>query len=99
MSTGQLTLAQLREWKTWFDKLTFEEKVLESRKMSMSERMFLGVRLFDLECEDARQEIRAKFPTFTDEQVREEFRRCLAEQRRIDEEGIYQDAGMLGEND
>ena len=99
MTTDQLTLEQLREWKKWFDKLTFEEKVLEARKMSMSERMLLGGRLFDLEREDACLEIRAHFPEFTDEQVKEEFRRRLAEQRRIDEEGIYQDAGILGEND
>ncbi|MFN0019527.1 MAG: hypothetical protein ACKVP0_14805 [Pirellulaceae bacterium] len=99
MTTDQLTLDQLREWKKWFDKLTFEEKVLESRKMSMSEKMLLGGRLFDLEREDAYQEIRVRSPEFTEEQVKEEFRRSLAEQHRIDEEGIYQDAGMLGEND
>jgi hypothetical protein len=94
-----MSMQQLKEWKGWFDQLTFEEKVFESRQLSMSEKILLGPRLFDLEREETCEEIRKQSPEFTDEQVIEEFRRRLAEQRKKDEEGIYVDAGIVGEND
>ncbi len=69
----------------------FVEKVLEARRMTIGERIAAGPKLFDLECERARQEIRSHNPQFTDEQVNEELRRRLAAQRAIDEAGIYRD--------
>ncbi|MCX7423742.1 MAG: hypothetical protein NT013_29980 [Planctomycetia bacterium] len=71
------------------------EKVRYSCSRTMGEKMLDGPRLFDLDCQLERIRIRAQFPTFNDEQVEQELRYRHAVARWNDEDGIYQDAGVL----
>ena len=75
----------------------FIEKVLRARQRTPGEKMLDGPRLFAMGCLMMRNGIRWQFPEFTEEQVEAELVRRLAIRRRIDEAGIYQDAGVLDE--
>ena len=75
----------------------FIGKVLRARQRSIGEKMLDGIRLFEQGCQMMRSGIRWQFPEFTDAQVESELRRRLAIRRRINEAGIYQDAGVLDE--
>ena len=72
-------------------------KVLRARQRTPGEKMLDGPRLFAAGCLMMRNGIRWQFPEFTEEQVEAELVRRLAVRRRIDEAGIYQDAGVLDE--
>ena len=75
----------------------FIDKVLRARQRSIGEKFLDGPRLFETGCQMMRSGIRWQHPDFTDEQVEAELRRRLAIRRRIDEAGIYRDAGVLDE--
>ncbi len=75
----------------------FIDKVLRARRRSIGEKMLDGPRLFEDGCLLMRNGIRWQFPEFSDEQVESELRRRLAIRRKIDEAGIYRDAGVLDE--
>jgi hypothetical protein len=75
----------------------FVDRVRRARQRPMGEKMLDGPRLFDLNCQIMRSGIRAQFPTYDAEQVEQELRRRLAIARRIDEAGIYTDAGVWDE--
>ena len=75
----------------------FIDKVLRARQRTPGEKMLDGPRLFAMGCLMMRNGIRWQFPEFTEEQVEAELVRRLAIRRRIDEAGIYQDAGVLDE--
>ena len=75
----------------------FIGKVLRARQRSIGDKMLDGLRLFEQGCQMMRSGIRWQFPEFTDAQVESELRRRLAIRRRINEAGIYQDAGVLDE--
>ena len=67
----------------------FRDKVRHARQTPMDQKMLDGPRLFDLNRQIALSGIRAQFPDFDEEQVKKEFGRRLAIQRRIDDAGIY----------
>lgn len=75
----------------------FIGKVLRARQRTPGEKMLDGPRLFAVGCLMMRNGIRWQFPDYTEEQVEAELVRRLAIRRRIDEAGIYQDAGVLDE--
>jgi hypothetical protein len=75
----------------------FIDKVRRARQTPMSEKILDGPRLFDLNCQIMRSGIRAQFPAYDAEQVESELQRRLTIARRIDEAGIYTDAGVWDE--
>jgi hypothetical protein len=75
----------------------FLTKVARARRTSMAEKILDGPRLFDQSCEVMRGGIRSENPEFTPEQVEQELRRRLAIARKIDEAGLYRDAGAVDE--
>lgn len=77
----------------------FIERVLQARRMSVSERMLAGPKLFDIKCQEEKVSIRSQFPDYTDEQVDEELGRRLKAIRDADEEGIYRVVGVLSLDD
>lgn len=75
----------------------FRTKVARARRTPMAEKMLDGPRLFDQSCEIMRGGIRSENPEFTPEQVEQELRRRLAIARKIDDAGLYRDAGVVDE--
>jgi len=75
----------------------FIDKVLRARRRSIGEKFLDGPRLFDVVCERMRNGIRSQYPDCTAERVEAELQRRLVIRRRIDEAGIYQNAGLLNE--
>jgi hypothetical protein len=75
----------------------FIDKVRRARQTPMSEKILDGPRLFDLNCQIMRSGIRSQFPEFNEQQVEQELRRRLAIARKIDDAGIYTDAGVWDE--
>lgn len=75
----------------------FIDKVLRARRRSIGEKFLDGPRLFDVVCERMRNGIRTQYPDCTAERVEAELQRRLVIRRRIDEAGIYQNAGLLDE--
>lgn len=75
----------------------FHSKVLRARAQSIDEKLFEGPRLHDLVCQRMRDGIRSESPEFSEEDVERELRRRLAIRRRLDERGLYRDAGVIGD--
>ena len=86
-----------QETKQLIDEI-YIDKVLSSRRRTPGEKMLDGPRLFATGCMMMmRNGIRWQFPEFTKEQIEAELVRRLLIRRRINEAGIYQDAGVLDE--
>lgn len=75
----------------------YVSKVLRARQRTPGEKMLDGPRLFASGCAMMRNGIRWQFPHYTDAEIEAELVRRLAIRRRIDEQGIYRDAGVLDE--
>ena len=75
------------------------ERVLQARRMSISERILTGPKLFDIECQEEKVSIRSQFPDFTEEQVDEELGCRLKAIRDAEEVGIYRVVGVLSLDD
>ncbi len=67
----------------------FADKVRQARRMSIEERLRAGGDMFDEECERFKAQTRQKHPDWTAEQVEIALRAHVAEQRRIDDAGLY----------
>ncbi len=76
---------------------SFIEEILKARRMSIGQRMLEGARLFDLECDQKRCELRSHFPEWSEKQINDEIGRLLATQRQIDEAGLYKNVADLDE--
>jgi len=70
-------------------------KVERAKAMPPENKLLEGARLFDMVRARMLDGIRNQFPAWTEEQVREEFRRRLDLQRRREERGIYQEFGVI----
>jgi hypothetical protein len=57
--------------------------------MSGEEKILEGIRLFEIECEQMRTEIRKEHPELCDEMVQHELRTRLDLRREEEERGIY----------
>ena len=77
----------------------FRSKVRRARQMSPDERMMEGLRLFDRGVSLMRDGIRAQHPEFDDAQVEREVHRRLAIAKRLDDAGLYRDAGAVSDDD
>ena len=75
----------------------FLSRVARARRTPIGQKIMDGPRLFDLTCERMRDGIRHEFPDFDEHQVERELRRRLRIKRRIDEQGLFQDAGTVDE--
>jgi|GEM_PF-5065495 len=75
------------------------ERVLQARRMSISERMLAGPKLFDIKCQEEKVNIRSQFSDFTEEQVDEELGCRLKAVGDSEEEGIYRVVGALSLDD
>ena len=77
----------------------FRSKVQRARHMSPDQRMMEGLRLFDRGMSLMRDGIRAQYPECSSEQVEREVARRLAIARRLDEAGLYRNAGGISDDD
>ncbi|MFM9962790.1 MAG: hypothetical protein ACKV2Q_16390 [Planctomycetaceae bacterium] len=77
----------------------FRSKVRRARQMTPDERMMEGLRLFDRGVSLMRDGIRAQHPEFDDAQVEREVHRRLAIAKRLDDAGLYRDAGVVSDDD
>lgn len=75
----------------------FLSKVARARRTPINEKLADGPLLFDQSIQLMRGGIRSEHPEYTDEQIEREVRRRLAIARKIDEAGLYQDAGLIDE--
>jgi hypothetical protein len=75
----------------------FLTKVARARRTPIDEKILDGPRLFDQSCQVVRGGIRSENPEFTPEQVEQELRRRLVIARKIDDAGLYRDAGVVDE--
>ena len=72
-------------------------KVAAARRVSIGERIAAGPRMFDENCRIMKDEIRTEFPDSSDSQVEEEFRKRLAEEKKVSDGDLYVDAGWIDE--
>lgn len=77
----------------------FRSKVRRARRMRPDERMMEGLHLFDRAVSLMRDGIRAQHPEFDDAQVEREVHRRLAIAKRLDDAGLYRDAGVISDDD
>ena len=77
----------------------FRSKVRRARRMSCDERMMEGLHLFDRCMSLMRDGIRAQHPEFGLARIEQEVGRRLAIARRLDEAGLYRDAGVLSDDE
>jgi hypothetical protein len=65
------------------------EKVLRARQTPIGEKLLDGPRLFALECEAVRAEIRKQQPNASSADIRRILREQLEAARLLEEEGLY----------
>lgn len=73
----------------------FADKVARARAMNAADKLFCGVRLFDLVRLRMLAGIRGRHPDWSDPEVEAEFRRQLSVVRRLDEQRTYTPCGTL----
>jgi len=73
----------------------FADKVARARAMSAGDKLFCGVRLFDLVRLRMLAGIRGQHPDWSDREVEAEFRRRLSVVRQLDEQRTYTPCGSL----
>ncbi|MGA0040847.1 MAG: hypothetical protein ACO3NZ_13455 [Pirellulales bacterium] len=73
----------------------FADKVARARAMSAGDKLFCGVRLFDLVRLRMLAGIRGQHPDWSDREVEAEFRRRLSLVRQLDEQRTYTPCGSL----
>lgn len=77
----------------------FRSKVQRARRMSLDERLMEGLRLFDRGVSLMRDGIRGQHPEFDEAQIEREVHRRLAIAKRLDDAGLYRDAGVVSDDD
>ena len=77
----------------------FRSKVRRARRMTCDERMMEGLHLFNRCMSLMRDGIRAQHPEFGPEQIEKEVARRLAIARRLDDAGLYRDAGVISDDE
>lgn len=70
-------------------------RIERAKAMPREEKLLEGARLFDMVRARMLDGIRNQFPSWTEDQVCQEFRRQLDIQRRREERGIYQVVGFI----
>jgi len=73
----------------------FADKVATARAMNAGDKLFCGVRLFDLVRLRMLAGIRGQHPDWSDCEVEAEFRRRLSVVRQLDEQRTYTPCGSL----
>ncbi len=64
----------------------YREEVRRARSMSLGQKVFAGIELFDMACEFAKSGIRAQHPEANEAQVLELLRDRLALARRLEDQ-------------
>jgi hypothetical protein len=75
--------------------MLLRDKVANGRRMAPGDKLFCGVRLFDLVRRRMLAGIRSQHPAWRDAEVDAEFLRQLAIARRLDERGVYTPCGWI----
>jgi len=75
--------------------MLFRDKVANGRCMAAGDKLFCGVRLFDLVRRRMMAGIRSQHPAWQDAEVSAEFFRQLAIARELDERGVYTPCGRI----
>lgn len=73
----------------------FADKVARARAMDAGEKLFCGVRLFDLVRQRMLAGIRGQHPDWSNREVEVEFQRQLSVVRRLEEQRTYTPCGVL----
>lgn len=73
----------------------FADKVARARAMNAGEKLFCGVRLFDLVRQRMLAGIRGQHPDWSNREVETEFQRQLSVVRRLEEQRTYTPCGAL----
>ena len=63
--------------------------ILYARQMPIEEKLFAGIRLFEYECQIAREAIRMTYPNADDALVEQLLREGLDRRREIEDAGVY----------
>jgi hypothetical protein len=76
-------------------KMLFRDRVANGRRLAAGDKLFCGVRLFDLVRRRMIAGIRSQHPAWRDAEVEAEFLRQLAIARGLDERGVYTPCGWI----